>query len=209
MYTYVKTNKKMNRIILNNKCNQIINPILRSSSFFSTSTSLYSSSSNENHLLIKRRFNTFENNDNNNNNIYGNLGSSTGQKLELDEYAALKRQFTETDVENFAKVSGDFNPVHLNEEYAKTTRFGNRIVHGMLCGSLFSTLFATRLPGSIYINQSLKFMKPVYINDTLEAKIIVKEAKLRTITCRTVCTIPERENEIVIDGEATVMIPRR
>ena len=128
---------------------------------------------------------------------------------ELDEYAALKRQFTETDVENFAKVSGDFNPVHLNEEYAKTTRFGNRIVHGMLCGSLFSTLFATRLPGSIYINQSLKFMKPVYINDTLEAKIIVKEAKLRTITCRTVCTIPERENEIVIDGEATVMIPRR
>ena len=151
MYTYVKTNQKMNRIILNNKCNQIINPILHSSSFFSTTTSLYSSSaSNENHLLIKRRFNTFENNDNNNNNIYGNLGSSTGQKLELDEYAALKRQFTEMDVENFAKVSGDFNPVHLNEEYAKTTRFGNRIVHGMLCGSLFSTLFVLL----IYFGQS-------------------------------------------------------
>ena len=99
MYTYVKRNQKMNRIILNNKCNQIINPILRSSSFFSsTSTSLYSSSSNENHLLIKRRFNTFENNDNNNNNIYGNLGSSTGQKLELDEYQRYKNNISENEV---------------------------------------------------------------------------------------------------------------
>lgn len=126
-------------------------------------------------------------------NIYGNLGLSSGQKLDLDEYAALERQFTEIDVENFASISGDFNPVHLDEEYAKTTRFGNRIVHGMLCSSLFSTLFATCLPGSIYINQSLEFVKPVYINDVLEAKIIVKEAKLRTITCKTICTVPARE----------------
>ena len=101
--------------------------------------------------------------------IYGDLGVSTGQRLGIGEYAALERCFTAKDVEDFANVSGDKNPVHLDEQFAKTTRFGGRIVHGMLCGSLFSTLFATRLPGSIYINQSLKFVKPVYINDTIEA----------------------------------------
>jgi 3-hydroxybutyryl-CoA dehydratase len=141
--------------------------------------------------------------------MHGNLGVSTGQKLGIGEYAAIERQFSERDVEIFAQVSGDYNPVHLNEEYAKTTRFGGRIVHGMLCSSLFSTLFATRLPGSIYINQTLKFVKPVYIDDILEAKIIVKESKLRTITCQTICSIPGRDNEMVIDGEATVLIPRR
>ena len=141
--------------------------------------------------------------------IYGDLGVSTGQRLGIGEYAALERCFTAKDVEDFANVSGDKNPVHLDEEFAKTTRFGGRIVHGMLCGSLFSTLFATRLPGSIYINQSLKFVKPVYINDTIEAKIIVKEAGMRTITCDTMCTVPGREHEIVIAGEATVLIPRR
>ncbi len=93
----------------------------------------------------------------------------------VGEQAALEKTFTQADVEAFSRLSGDVNPVHLDEAYAKTTRFGARIVHGSLVSSLISALFGTKLPGPgcIYAKQSFKFRAPVYPGDHLKAVVTV------------------------------------
>lgn len=124
--------------------------------------------------------------------------------------AVMSRTITETDLRNFSGVSGDTNPMHLNEEYAKQTPFGGCIVHGLLTASLISAVVGTRLPGPgcIYIGQTLQFLAPVRVGDTVYAVVTVKElvpAKKRVILA-TQCLVKDK---VVIDGEATVRVPSR
>src|SRR5712691_3698784 len=106
--------------------------------------------------------------------------------------AEYTRTVTDEDIVRFAEVSGDHNPVHLNEEYAATTPFGGRIAHGMLSAAFISTVLGNELPGpgTIYLGQTLKFLAPVRIGDTITASvevIAVREEK-RIVTLRTECT---------------------
>lgn len=130
--------------------------------------------------------------------------------LHTGDTASITKLFSEADVLGYAAVSGDSNPVHLDEEYAKTTLFKTRIVHGMLVGGLFSSIFGTIMPGigTIYTFQSLKFTKPVFINDTITATVIVKELILEKNRVIFDCTAKNQNNEVVIVGEAQLMPPR-
>ena len=117
---------------------------------------------------------------------------------------------TEADVVMFAGVSGDNNPVHVNQLFAERTVFKERIAHGMLSASFISTVLGTRLPGPgcIYLKQSLDFRAPVKVGDTVVARATVQDidASKRRIVLRTVCQVGET---VVVDGEATVMVTSR
>ena len=120
--------------------------------------------------------------------------------------ATRERTITDDDIVRFAEVSGDRNPVHLDEEYAAHSPFGQRIAHGFLVGSLISAAIGMDLPGpgSIYLGQTLKFVAPVHIGDTVTVSvevIKVREEK-RLVTLRTDCT--NQEGNVVLTGEATV-----
>ena len=129
-------------------------------------------------------------------------------KIKPGDTASLSKTITDDDIRAFAQVSGDLNPLHLDEQFAKHTRFGRRIAHGMLSASLISAVIANELPGqgSIYLGQTLQFIAPVFLGDTVEAKVTVigiREDK-PIVRLETVCT--NQRNEIVIKGEATVLI---
>ncbi len=124
--------------------------------------------------------------------------------------AVFAKTITEADVLMFAAVSGDTNPLHLNAEFAKQTRFKQRIVHGMLTTSLWSTLVGTKLPGPgcAYMSQELKFIKPVHIGDTVTAKLTVTdiiEDKQQVLLAAEafVC------DTLVASGQTRVWVPRR
>ncbi len=127
--------------------------------------------------------------------------------LKIGQIAEYKRIITEVDIEKFADVSGDRNPIHLNEDFAKKTFFKGRIAHGMLSVSFISTVLAQELPGpgSIYLKQEIVFKMPVRIGDTIIAKVEVihKDDEKEHITLRTTCT--NQHNELVVDGKAVVM----
>ncbi|MDG4717647.1 MULTISPECIES: MaoC family dehydratase [Thalassospira] len=132
------------------------------------------------------------------------------EDLEVGLSASYGKTVTETDIVMFAGLSGDTNPVHLNEEFAQTTMFKGRIAHGMLSAGFISTVLGTRLPGpgTIYLSQNLQFKAPVRIGDTVTARVVVRElipAKKRAIL-ETNCYVGDT---CVIAGEATVMVPSR
>ena len=110
----------------------------------------------------------------------------------------------------FAGVSGDTNPIHLNDQYAAATPFKTRIAHGMLTASFISTVLGTKLPGPgcIYISQTLKFLAPVRAGDTVQARVTVSELvpKKRRASLKTVCTV---DDKVVVDGEALMLVPSR
>jgi 3-hydroxybutyryl-CoA dehydratase len=114
------------------------------------------------------------------------------------------------DIEAFAMVSGDHNPVHMDEDYAKTTAFGGRIAHGMLAAAYISAVLGNQLPGpgAIYLSQSLRFRRPVKIGDPVTARVTVKAVDEVTAhaTFETVCLV---NGKTVVDGEALIMVPRR
>ena len=116
----------------------------------------------------------------------------------------------EADVTLFAGLSGDTNPLHLDQSFAAQTRFGDRIVHGMLAASLISTVFGTRLPGPgcVYLGQSLRFKAPVKLGDTVLARVTVKEILVdkQRVLFDTVCTIGDK---VVLEGEGELMVSRR
>ncbi|MCW9040018.1 MAG: MaoC family dehydratase [Rhodospirillales bacterium] len=120
------------------------------------------------------------------------------------------KTITDADIVAFAGVSGDTNPVHLNDEFAIPTMFKSRIAHGMLSASFISTVVGTKLPGPgcIYVSQSLRFKAPVRVGDTVIARVTVTKLipEKKFVECKTVCTIGDK---VVIDGEATVMVPSR
>lgn len=122
--------------------------------------------------------------------------------------ATYSQTITDADIKAFATVSGDDNPVHLNEDYAAASRFGKRIAHGLLSASFFSALFGTRLPGPgcVYVSQSLSFKRPVYIGDTVTATVLVTavDKTNNRVFFDTVCKVREKK---VIDGKAEIFIP--
>ena len=99
------------------------------------------------------------------------------EDLEIGQKATLSKKITEDDINQFSQITGDDNPVHVNEDFAKQTIFKKRIAHGFLSASLISTVIATKLPGpgSIYISQSLKFLAPVFIDEEINVNIVVLE----------------------------------
>lgn len=137
--------------------------------------------------------------------------SYTIEMLELNQKATFTKTLTESDVYTFAGVSGDLNPAHVNEEYCKNTMFKTRIVHGMLVGSLVSTVFAMQLPGpgSIFLENNCKFKKPVFINDTITAEVEVSELLIEKNIVKFVTRCTNQNGDVVIEGTAVLMPPKK
>ena len=131
-------------------------------------------------------------------------------ELTLGQSASLTKTVTHDDVVAFARVSLDDNPIHLDEEFAKGTRFGRRIAHGMIASSLISAVIGTRLPGqgTVYLSQSLAFRAPVFLDDTITATVTVKALRpdKPIVTLDTVVT--RADGTVVLTGEAVVLAPR-
>jgi 3-hydroxybutyryl-CoA dehydratase len=131
----------------------------------------------------------------------------TIDELKVGMSASYERVITNQDIAEFAEVSGDHNPVHLDEAYAQTTRFKGRIAHGLLGASFISTVLASKLPGpgTVYLAQTLAFKAPVRPGDKLEARATVTEIRRekKQVVLKTECRVGET---LVIDGEATVLV---
>jgi len=132
------------------------------------------------------------------------------EDLMVGQRAVALRTVMETDLRDFANVSGDTNPIHLSEEFAANTRFGQRIAHGMFTASLISALIGTKLPGpgAVYLSQSLQFLGPMRIGDV--ATIVVEVAELvptrRRARLHCECIV---DGKAVLEGEAWVAVPSR
>lgn len=129
-------------------------------------------------------------------------------ELLLGAKASFSKTITETDVVLFAGLSGDLNPIHIDNEYAKNSYFKKRLVHGALVGAFISNVLANKLPGpgTIYISQTYNFKAPVFINDTITAIVEVVELDGKKCRLKTFCK--NQDDRIVIDGEALVSPPR-
>jgi len=133
----------------------------------------------------------------------------TLEELSVGMTATYRHTITDADVHAFADLTGDHNPLHLDEAFARTTRFKGRIVHGMLTASYFSTVLAILPgPGTIYLSQSLYFRAPVRIGDTVEAQITVADIvpEKGRVLMKTVCRVGDT---VVLDGEATALVPKK
>lgn len=133
------------------------------------------------------------------------------KKWEIGSCASMSKTISESDVYLFAGITGDLNPAHVNEEVAKKSIFGTRIVHGILATGLISAVIGMKLPGegTIYMEQDAKFLKPIKIGDTVTAKVeiveIINEAK-RVIKLTT--NVYNQNNDNVITGYAVVKAPK-
>ena len=137
-------------------------------------------------------------------------GTICVEDLEIGMSRMLERQITQNDIVLFSQVSGDKNPVHLNEEYAQQTIFGKRIAHGMLTASLISAVIAEQLPGhgTVYLSQTLKFIRPVLPGQLVITSVIVSniEYSNRRVKLDCKCKVNEK---VVLAGEAIVLAPSR
>jgi len=128
--------------------------------------------------------------------------------LKVGDTFSKEREITDELIRKFAEVSGDYNPIHLDEEFAKTTRFGQRIAHGMLGGAFISGVLGYELNVRkvVYLNQTMKFITPVFIGDTITTtdKIITIREDKPIVTLETVCV--NQTGETVIKGEAMLMM---
>ncbi|GAB6904252.1 (R)-specific enoyl-CoA hydratase [Desulfosarcina cetonica] len=134
----------------------------------------------------------------------------TFDELNVGDQARFSKTVTDTDIYLFAGVTGDLNPAHIDESYAKGTFFKTRIAHGMLSAGFISAVIGTRLPGpgTVYMHQSLDFLAPVYIGDTVTATVEViekLEAKKR-VRLKTTCV--NQDGVSILSGEALVSPPR-
>ena len=134
----------------------------------------------------------------------------TIDKLNIGDTAKFAKTVSESDIYLYAGITGDFNPVHINENYAKNTFFKTRIAHGMLSAGFISTVIGNELPGtgSIYVKQDLRFLAPVRIGDTITARVEVIEIMdgKNRVRLKTVCV--NQEGTQVLDGEAIVSPPK-
>lgn len=134
----------------------------------------------------------------------------TIQQMKVGDAAELGKTISESDIYLFAGITGDFNPAHINEAYAKGTFFKTRIAHGMLTAGLISAVLANQLPGpgTIYLKQELKFLAPVKIGDTITARVEIIELipDKNIVRLKTVCS--NQENITVLEGEAWVSAPK-
>lgn len=138
------------------------------------------------------------------------MKGKTIQEIKIGDFEVYERTLTEADVVMFGGVSGDLNPAHFNENYAKDTMFKGRIVHGMLTASYFSTILGTLLPGpgTIYLGQDLKFTKPVRVQDTIKAVATVTEINTEKNIIKLETLAYNENGDVVIKGTATVMPPK-
>lgn len=130
------------------------------------------------------------------------------EDLSLGQTAEWVRSVTEADVAAFAAVSGDYNPVHLDEAYACATLMKGRVVHGALLGGFISAVLGADLPGpgAIYLSQSLSFKRPVRLDDEITVQVVVKSIDNENVTFSTVCLV---RRKVAADGEAVVRVARR
>jgi 3-hydroxybutyryl-CoA dehydratase len=130
--------------------------------------------------------------------------------VSIGQRAELMRTVSIDDFKNFAALSGDINPIHTDQAFAATTRFRQVIAPGLLIGSFISAAIANDLPGpgSVYMSQTLNFLRPVYAGERLRIQIEVAEI-LREGVCRLITTAENAAGELVIEGEAVVKFPKR
>jgi len=141
------------------------------------------------------------------NNVYKKLHGYFVEDLSVGQSVSLLKKITEKDIMVFSTLTGDNNPVHVNDDFAKKTIFKKRIAHGFLSASLISTVIATKLPGpgSIYLSQNLKFLAPVFIDDEVVTKVTIKTIDLlkKRVLLITESFISKKK---IITGEALVMV---
>ena len=129
-------------------------------------------------------------------------------KLEIGNTFEVSKEITDELIRQFAEVSGDTNPIHLDEEFAASTRFGKRIGHGMLTASFISALLGSTLSVNklVYLGQSIKFKAPAFIGDTVTAKGTVKHIRddKPIVTVETICS--NQDGVVLIEGEAVIML---
>ncbi|HEX6042522.1 MaoC family dehydratase [Longimicrobium sp.] len=130
-------------------------------------------------------------------------------EIQAGQTAEFTRTVTEADVVLFAGVTGDLNPAHIDDVWARAGRFGGRIAHGMLSASFISTVLGMKLPGpgTIYLSQSLRFTAPVMIGETVTARVEVAEV-LPKRRIRLTTTVVKADGTTIIEGEAMVLAPR-
>ncbi len=137
------------------------------------------------------------------------LDNFTYEEITIGQTGSYSKRVEERDIQLFAAVSGDVNPVHLDAGYAAGTPFGERIAHGMLTGALVSAALATQLPGpgTIYLSQSLRFRLPVRIGDevTVELEVTDKQDRRKTVTLD--CKVYNQDRKLVASGTADVIAP--
>ena len=130
------------------------------------------------------------------------------EEIKCGDYVEIEKEMTFEMVKNFSQISEDYNPVHLDKEYAAKSRYKKQIIHGMMATSLFSGLFGTKLPGEgcVYKSQNVKFKRPIYIGDIVKAKVEVKYISIETKTVgfSTRCFV---KGKVVIDGESEIFLP--
>ena len=128
--------------------------------------------------------------------------------LKIGDSFSTSREVTDELIRKFADVSGDYNPIHLDEGFAKTTRFGRRIAHGMLSGAFISAVLGTEFKERkiVYLSQTMRFTAPVFLGDTVTARGTITKIREEKgiVTLETVCT--NQNDEVVVTGEAMVML---
>lgn len=129
--------------------------------------------------------------------------------LELCDEGSFTKTITERDIFRFADASGDYNPLHIDESYAKSTQFGRRVAHGILTAGIISTVLAQELPGlgTVFVELAIKFLKPVFINDTITAKAMVEEI-ISPKRVRMLVACVNQHGEDVAIGNAIVIPPK-
>ena len=126
--------------------------------------------------------------------------------MQKGEVVTEKVLITEKMIEDFAKVSGDFNPIHMDEEYAKTTRYGRRIAHGMLSAALISRVLAMRIDhGGIYLAQTMKFLHPIFIGDEVSVELRLTNLREERGLAMIETIVKNQTGEVCVKGEATIM----
>jgi 3-hydroxybutyryl-CoA dehydratase len=157
--------------------------------------------------------------------MQGSLFASAAQALaaastvKVNDDGFFTKRMTLDEVTKFAHCSGDLNPLHLDEETGRKSRFGQRIAHGMASAIMFGTVFAAAFPGSVYLSQNFQFIAPVFLNDDVTATVVVlkvveqrkrekDELGAKKITCSTVCHVERNGSRVnVITGTAEVLVP--
>jgi 3-hydroxybutyryl-CoA dehydratase len=131
-----------------------------------------------------------------------------GPHLQVGQRASFSKTLTEADVSSFAGLIGDFNPIHVDAEYARKTRFGRRVAQGMLAGGLISAVLSNKLPGpgAVYLSQQIEFLAPIFIGDTITAcvEVLAWQPEKRLVTLRTECY--NQDERQVITGQAVLLV---
>ena len=138
------------------------------------------------------------------------ITGKTFEQLKVGDCAQFAKTVSESDIYLYAGITGDYNPAHVNETYAKGTIFKTRIAHGMLTAGFISAILANQLPGpgTIYSKQELSFLAPVHIGDTITAMVEIIELITPKNRARLTTTCTNQDGVLVLSGEATVMPPK-